>query len=156
MQVIYGDLFDYKDKGYLVIPVNIGWHLSSVPPYYAVMGKGIALIAANIYNDVQRWWGTLCYELKLFTPTCINYKEGFICFPTKPLDINNPNLSWKSRSFYPLIEQSAQQLLSYNIHTPIYLPLVGCGEGGLIPHIVQDKLSKILIPDNYYLVKQPE
>lgn len=151
MQVIYGDLFDYKDKGYLVIPVNIGWYEDG--SYCAIMGKGVALQASRLDTDLKYWWGKVCSLLEDNTPTSIYPHDRFIHFPTKSLDRKHPQLSWKNKSALTLIEKSAKQLLAYNLQDKVYLPLVGCGEGGLDPYEVENLLKFKLTEDNYYLVK---
>ena len=74
-----------------------------------------------------------------------------ICFPVKP-QASNPALSWKQSAGLELIARSTLYLVE---HTPpsadIWLPLVGCGNGGLDPADVLPVLDRYL-DDRFTLV----
>lgn len=118
----------------LCVPCNIGWRKNLTN----VMGRGIAKEVAAIFPDLSRWYGEFCY---------LNTREGYSTagtvaypgeliwmFPTKPLDLLHPELSWKQPSSLDLILQSMNQLLQMAALDQtrfILLPLPGCGNGGL-------------------------
>ena len=116
----------------------------------AVMGKGIALQAKNIFHCESK----LGEYLNTFGNRCFNlgqYKRDneiftLFSFPTKH--------HWKNPSDITLICKSAEQIVQmcdkFNI-TKCYLPPVGCGCGGLTWNNVEVWLSQIL-DDRFIIV----
>lgn len=93
----------------------------------AVMGRGIALEAATRYLALPRM---LAYHLELRgnVPCLFSfYEHVLITFPTK--------WDWRDASDPALIKQSAIKLVELvneqNYLDEIYMPRVGCGNGGL-------------------------
>lgn len=115
----------------------------------AVMGKGIALQAKNLFHcekklgDYLKQYGNRAFNLGSYK------RDGQIftlfSFPTKH--------HWKEDSDVTLICKSAEQLVEmcnkFNI-TKCYLPPVGCGAGNLKWNNVEPWLSVIL--DDRFIV----
>jgi hypothetical protein len=109
----------------------------------AVMGKGIALQAKNLFHCETR----LGNYLKTYGNRAFNlgqYKRDneiftLFSYPTK--------YDWKEMSDMTLIMKSAEQLVEmcnkFNI-SKCYLPPVGCGCGGLKWENVEPMLSLVL------------
>lgn len=158
-----GDLFDYIDKGSIIIPVNIGWgrHKENI------MGRGVALRAKTIWPNLPLMVGVeqrAIYDTgvmpgvtthMMFRPDCLIY-----AFPTKPYG-PRANRSWMNSSNLDLVKTSALELKSYidlrdkrlgrdlaksrgTIGGSVYLPRVGCGNGGLEWSDVRTILKPIL------------
>ena len=99
----------------------------------AVMGKGIALQAAERYPELPN---LLAKHIKVWGNVVGVFKEyKIITFPTK----NN----WREKSSYELVRKSCHDLfemcICYNI-SKIVMPKVGCSNGGL----EWDKVRKII------------
>ena len=119
----------------------------------AVMGKGIALQAKNLFHcetllgKYLKQYGNRCFNLGQYKRD----KEIFtlFSFPTKH--------NWKDNSDINLICKSAEELVEmckkFNI-TKCYLPLVGCGAGNLSWPVVEPWLSNILYDDIFVVVKK--
>ena len=117
---------------------------------HAVMGKGIALEADNLFH-ISKKLG--CY-LNKYGNRVFNmgkFSNGYQCltvitFPTK--------YDWKDNSDINLICKSAKQLVElcnkFNI-TKCYLTPPGCGNGKLNWRIVKDYISPIL-DDRFIIV----
>lgn len=119
----------------------------------AVMGKGIALQAKNLFHCEAK----LGQYLKTYGNRCFNlgrYKRDneiftLISFPTKH--------HWKEKSDITLICKSAIELIAicdkFNI-TKCYLPLIGCGAGGLNWEVdVEPRLFNML-DDRFIIVRR--
>lgn len=160
MRCIRGDLFSYLGSP-LVIPTNQGWTKAGMN----VMGRGVAREAANRYPILPELLGTYCMQRRFYAkvwpfvmPTD---NQILICFPVKPLRPKAPQFSWNQPASLSLIRKSVQQLaelvssdimpesaaLSY-----IYLPLVGCGNGGLSRDAVLPILEQL--DNRFILVEQ--
>lgn len=131
MQTVYGDIWKLAGElDYIVIPTNIGWKQSGD----AIMGAGIARMAAEADPTLPFWYGKHCQ--KFGAETYVTHRGRFILFPTKPLNKKEPWTSWKRPSCIQLIRRSMEDLLSLAYGLPgetsrILLPLVGCGNGKL-------------------------
>jgi hypothetical protein len=95
------------------------------------MGRGVALQAKKRYR-------TLPYELgakiEVFGNEVFTFKDyGILTFPVKH--------KWFEKADLELIEHSCKQLL-YVVDRPIYLPMVGCGNGHLLWRDVHPILDK--------------
>ncbi len=127
-----GNIWDFHDeKRWIVITTNIGWKKDGTNP----MGAGIALSASDKYPELPCWYGKRCKKYGADTAVAV-YKPGrLILFPTKPLNLSQPWMSWKSDADIDLIRRSTIQLAKLaeviNIGTKIGLPLVGCENGNL-------------------------
>ena len=115
----------------------------------AVMGKGIALQAKNLFHceamlgNYLKQYGNRCFNLGKYKRD--NEIFTLFSFPTK--------YHWKEDSDVTLICKSAEQLVEmcnkFNI-TKCYLPPVGCGAGNLKWNNVEPWLSVIL--DDRFIV----
>ena len=121
----------HAEKRWIVITTNIGWKKDGTNP----MGAGIARAAADKYPELPGWYGSRCERYGADTAVTI-YKPGkLILFPTKPLNEEQPWMSWKSDADLVLIRRSTRQLAKLidivNLGTQVGLPLVGCENGNL-------------------------
>jgi hypothetical protein len=127
MQIIEGNLWKFHTpSNWIVVPTNGSIRKDGA----CVMGRGVALQAKKRY-------GTLPYELgQKLRETGNNvytFKDyGLLTFPVKHKWFESADLS--------LIEQSVKQLL-YVVDRPIYLPMVGCGNGKLSWKVVKPLLE---------------
>jgi len=116
----------------------------------AVMGKGIALQAKNLFHCEKRLgeyiktYGNRAFNLGMYKRD--NQVFTLFSFPTK--------YHWKEMSDMTLITRSAEQLVEmcdkFNI-SKCYLPLVGCGAGGLNWNTVEPMLS-IILDDRFVVI----
>jgi hypothetical protein len=140
-------------RPWVVVPTNVGWKRSGE----AVMGVGIALAAVQRDRDLARRYGAHCELLHgqglnpedIFIFASNSSGCRFICAPSKPLDAENPNLSWRGPGSISLVERSLRQIADNLIvrEGPILMPLIGCGEGGLSPHLVAGKIRRVFQGD---------
>lgn len=173
MREVLGDLFDFWQKKWIVVTVNIGWGQKPPPNSDAVvgpnpMGAGVAKELADRVPSVPIYYGHVCYHCKQATPTIWD-PRGFILFPTKALNIQTPHLSWKAKSNIVLIERSLRELATLNLPTraelaqyahgaqidndEILIPLVGCQNGKLLEKDVLP-LMKSILDDRFVLVRK--
>lgn len=146
-----GNIWDYQTAiTPIVIPTNIGWDRNR----YNVMGAGLAKQAAEEYRWLPKWYGGICSKYKDKTSVMMHPEIPLILFPVKPLNKIKPWLSWQYSANLELIEKSCTQLASIPRRVSrIYLPLVGCGNGGLEFEEVYPLLNKYLNnPDRFTLV----
>lgn len=151
-----GDIWTWNDEGrWITICVNIGWKKDGSNP----MGAGIAKAAAERYPDLPAWYGKRCKKYRADTAVA-PYEDGkLFLFPTKPLDEDQPWMSWKSDSSLALIERSCKQIVKLvdvlserGIFIPrVGLPLPGCGNGNLTPKQVKPVI-KDLLDDRFVLL----
>lgn len=129
MDIKIGNIWDFvtiNTPG--VVPTNIGWKSSGEN----VMGRGVAKQAATIYPDLSLWYGNFCQQYRGGTGVVKHPNLPIILFPVKPLNENKPWYSWGYPADIELIERSTKQLANLELtETSIYIPLVGCGNGGL-------------------------
>lgn len=126
--VLSRNIWDFHNPGYVVIPTNVGWKTNGEN----VMGRGIALEAKARCPNIAMEYGLWCREhgSKMF----VSDDMRLICLPSKPLNIQHPNMSWRDRSDEGICRQSYEQLLTYALNNGtiyIYCPLLGGGNGGL-------------------------
>jgi hypothetical protein len=157
MKTEIGNLWDHHDRGrWVVVTTNIGWKKDGSNP----MGAGIAKQAANRFPDLPAVYGPRCKKYGEDTAVWPFVPGKLILFPTKPLNPDQPWLSWKSDSDYSLIERSAKQLVKLvdilrqrgKFLPVVMLPMVGCGNGNLEPRRVVRLLEKYL-DDTFTLVE---
>ena len=149
MKTFSGDIWSLLPERMIVIPLNQGWSTSGV----GILGKGLALQAAQRFPKLPLWWGELCQKLRENTPVLV-YPDGpLILFPTKPLNKRLPWYSWRSPSTTGLIEQGLGQLIQLPITKPIAVPLLGCGAGGLHEADVLPLFERYVKDDRFTLVR---
>jgi hypothetical protein len=122
------------------------------------MGAGIAGQASDMFPELPGWYGARCKKYGVDTAVCLYKPAMFILFPTKPLDLKKPWMSWSQNSDLDLIRRSAVQLqevgkiLAADGYTDeIALPMVGCHNGHLSRFDVLPILHSIL-DDRFVLV----
>lgn len=142
-----GDLWTWNHEGrWIVVTTNIGWKKDGSNP----MGAGVAKAAADLYPDLAAWYGKRCR--KYGNNTAVAVYDKLLLFPTKPLNEDQPWMSWKSDSSLELIARSCRQLVklvdvlsdSGEFIPRVGLPLPGCGNGNLTPHQVLPIIQSIL------------
>lgn len=148
MKTEFGNIWDYYDKGYIVIiPSNIGWKSNGEN----VMGRGIAKQASIRFPDLPKRYGKICKE-KLENAAFWHWKDhNLICLATKSLNRSAPALSWKQNSTIEQIEASLQlftkwldEHLKKDNKILIAMPLLGCGNGQLREDLVLPIMKKYL------------
>lgn len=152
MQVIKGNLWIHYGVSLekVVIPTNIGWKTNGKN----VMGAGLAKVAAEVLDpDLPGWYGGFCKIHEENTPV-VESPKGMILFPVKPLNKSAPHMSWKQPADLKLIERSTIELAELGKKLKdhrIFVPTVGCGNGGLEISDVRPILEKHL-SDQFTLV----
>ena len=146
----------------IVVPTNIGWKKDGTN----VMGKGLARQAAERYPSLPLLLGAYCKERRFYATTwpveVYSHVTGeiqlLLCFPAKPLTPGAPQFSWNGKASLALVKKSLATLVLLAStdkrlikEESIYLPLVGCGEGGLGEEIVLPLLQEAL-SDRFVLV----
>jgi hypothetical protein len=125
------------------------------------MGAGTAKVAAEKCPELPGWYGRKCKTYKGETAVTV-YKPGrMFLFPTKPLDEDQPWLSWKNDADLNLIKRSAKQLAALvteltsrgSFFTKIGVPLVGCQNGNLNRRDVVPILKEFL-DDRFVLLER--
>lgn len=142
-----GDLWTWNHEGrWIVVTTNIGWRKDGLNP----MGAGVAKAAADLYPDLAAWYGRRCK--KYGSNTAVAVYDKLFLFPTKPLNEDQPWMSWKSDSSLELIARSCRQLVklvdvlsaSGEFIPRVGLPLPGCGNGNLTRHQVLPIIQSVL------------
>lgn len=151
MLEIEDDIWAYWPHAWIAIPTNIGWTDVGMN----IMGVGLAKQAADRCPDLPLWYGSWCKTFGEATPVMANREHCIVLFPTKPLDANKPNLSWKQPSSLGLIERGLKQLVELDIQGDVMVPLLGCGAGRLIPSEVVPLMKRYLTDNRFILVQQP-
>lgn len=153
-----GNIWRFADDHWVVIPTNIGWKRDGTNP----MGAGIAKTAADRFEQLPLWYGLRCQKHGERTAVTPFYAGRMFMFPTKPLNMEQPWLSWQGKADLKLIARSARQLQAVlplvRKKLPIgrvAIPLVGCGAGGLKPVQVIPLLRSVL-SDDFVLVVTPD
>lgn len=136
-----------------VIPTNIGWRKGSGD---AVMGAGLAAQAAKRYPNLAGWYGGYCRILRGRAKPVRHPRYPVIFFPTKPLNEDQPHLSWKNAADETLVRWSFEGLRHIAAHElrlyRIAVPLVGAGLGGLDPDLIRSLRSQYLTEPNFIFV----
>lgn len=113
-----------------------------------VMSKGIALEFAKKWPSLLKEYRTACSTKSLEIGKCWVWKDNpslyssgtsIICYPTK--------LNWRNSSKYEYIEKALPSFLSISSYfsTPIVVPRLGCGCGGLEWNKVKEIIYNPLI-----------
>ncbi|MGH7198664.1 MAG: hypothetical protein ACREH5_08015 [Candidatus Omnitrophota bacterium] len=153
MRIVIGDIWAEweKSSGSIVIPTNVGYRKNGSN----VMGLGLAKDAARRWPELPAWYGRFCmlYGAGAFP---IRYDEvrSVILLPVKPFDAVTPHLSWKAKADLKLIESSVEALAKFYGTEPIYVPMVGCGNGKLKDLDVLPILERHLTDERFVLVKR--
>lgn len=133
--------------GWIVIPTNAGWRRDGSN----VMGRGLALQAAQTHEGLARFYGAW---LRTHPAEGVaRYRPGrLILFPTKPRQDDEPWLSWRHPATITQIEKSCDELgrkldSEWADIDTINMPLVGCGNGGLSQEAVMPTLVKFFGED---------
>lgn len=152
MKQVEGDIWDLHAFGYaIIVPTNIGWRRDG----RAIFGRGIAEGCAERFPMTLERWGAICESTRERTTTYYDEEFNLFYFPVKPLNMQEPALSWKQKADYELIKQSLSNLLQLVDRKGIrhvVTPLVGCGNGGLAPKDIKPLLEKNL-DDRFTLIR---
>jgi len=146
MEVIKGDIWNVYAKGeVIVIPTN-GFVKNDGE---AVMGAGLALQCKRIYPKMPAMLGQMLIKHgnNVFLFTHAIPKGSFYTFPVKH--------NWWEKADVKLIEKSCDQLVEEYLHSvvgPVYLPMVGCGNGQLSWGVVEKILDAKLDPTAFKVV----
>lgn len=142
MKEIKGNIWKRWESGHwIVIPTN-GFVKGNGE---AVMGRGLALQAKERFSDLAIRLGK--YLLDNGNNVCFFENLRLISFPVKRF--------WFDKAIPELIERSCKQAIEFlnenyafgneiKIEFPIYIPKVGCGNGGLKWEDVKPILEKYL------------
>jgi hypothetical protein len=155
-ELVIGDILELASLiDFLVIPTNIGWDSRG----YAVMGAGLAKFASSDDPTLFSWYGRYCQQHGADTP--VVQRGRFILFPTKPLDVVRPWMSWSRPASLKLVKRSLKQLSQMrppDKRIKFFVPMVGCGvrTGMLDPSDVLPLMTKYLRKSWFVLVKQPD
>jgi hypothetical protein len=149
MHEIVGDIWDYLDKGWIVIPTNGIVKKNGE----AVMGGGLALDAALRFGSLP---GELGSRLKNGNYVYYFREYKIITFPTKH--------HYAEPSDLDLIIKSAQQLnsdlkvfrLQGQTETKFFIPRVGCGLGGLSWNMVKPAIMPYLNEPEFVFIRPPD
>lgn len=139
MKIIKDNIWNYHNKGYIVIPTN-GYLKKSGEN---VMGAGLAKQVKEKYPEFPKLFGN---EIKKYGNVPLIFTEyKLITFPVKHV--------WWEKADLKLIQESARLLNEEWIHIPdhIFMPKVGCGNGQLnwkdVEPIIETYLSLVTIVD---------
>lgn len=108
----------------IVVPTTIGWTYDS----WTLPGKGFARQCFNSYPHLGYWYADQCKQYKDDLPLLRKWPLIFI--PIKPLNQEEPQLSWKNPSNFDMLLRGLDQLskeLPTNPDGKIYVPLLGAG-----------------------------
>lgn len=135
MKEIRDDIWNYYEKSWIVIPVN-----GDVKDGRAVMDKGLALQANERIEYLDKTLGY--YIQNSGNKPVFLMGEKIIAFPVSD--------HWNLKANLHLIEESAKSIVETlnkdfeGEDIKIYIPKVGCGEGGLNWKDVKPILKKYL------------
>ena len=123
----------------IVVPTNAGWTKEGAN----VMGAGIAKEIANVVPDLPAVYGKYCQseETRVYLP-----EMRLILVPSKPLIPDTPWLSWKQNADPKTVRESLSwlQANAKKFPTPVYVPLIGAGNGKLTPEAVSSLMDTLL------------
>jgi len=146
MKTVVGNIWNISTRNdAIVIPVNVGWRARNNK---AVMGRGLAREAVRRWPWLQDEWGIYCKTVgadavPLAWRTDSKWCRYVVAFPTKPLNVEESWLSWRSESSLKLIRDMLPHLNTVALaitkfateHAEplpmILVPSLGCGNGGL-------------------------
>jgi len=162
MQEITGDIWKKAHffRDIIVIPTTIGWTRSGL----ALAGRGLAKQAALRFPSLEQIYGEHCQAHRAQTPVMTMRFGGlgggrWLCLlPTKPLREDHPEMSWQGKADLKLIERGLRQLQALKLPLPskrskVYVPLLGCGFGGLRRGPVRELMDAILTDERFARVR---
>lgn len=160
MTEISGDIWVLSDFYWdeICIPTNTGWTKAGRNP----MGKGLAGAAQRRFPGIDEWYGNVCMEHKGNPPIVRERFRGasgarvLVFVPTKPFRPELPHMSWQGKATLEVIEQSLialAQLSPLKDQGKIYVPLLGCGQGGLHRDDVRKLMDKHLTAPHFLRVR---
>lgn len=145
MREVRGNLWSFENDGALVVPTNLCVRADGL----AVMGRGVALEAAHRYPELPREYGRRLRAgargLEVWEGTCAR----LVLLPTKE--------DWRGSSSLGLIERGVRELAACEaVRGTVFLPLLGCGCGGLMEGAVLTVLRQHLRSARFVLVRRVE
>jgi len=149
---VQGDIWDFYKKGHwIAIPTNGSVKSNGE----AVMGRGVALQAKLKFPELPEKVGRgLSTYLNYYGKDHYNRPQYYqpiriATFPVK--------YSWQDKASLDLIEYSCNVLVNnfQMFGKPLYLPRVGCGNGGLSWEAVKPILERCL-DDDFVVVRLEE
>lgn len=171
MQELTGDIWELVMKtDAVVIPTNIGWRNNGTN----VMGRGLARDASRRWHELPAVYGDFCQRygavtpIMMFRPPNNRWCRMLLLLPVKPLNREQPYLSWRQEASLQLIEHHVQALANFatqyaetdgstpfNCDNPsrILVPTLGCGNGGLDEALVLPVLKRYLDAPCFYHVR---
>lgn len=154
MQLVIADIWDLHKEGIpICIPTNYGW--KEKEPCVAIMGRGLAKQASDRFPELAEVYGKFCRDNREDQPHVCWWPQGNLYLVvTKPLK-GAPNSSWKNKSDLATIRRATTELrltTMTNGHQKVGVPLLGCGEGGLVEDDVLPVLYTTLWGSQFKLV----
>lgn len=149
-----GNIWTFHRTHWVLVPTNVGFNLKE---FEAIMGRGLALDAKRRFPDLPKWYGDVCMRQRKKTMFVLNHPHRLVLMPTKPFNEREPWNSWNCKSTIEFVEKQVAYLAQQNLdfwELPITLPLVGCGEGGLLAEDVMPVLERHLTSDLFLLVQR--
>jgi hypothetical protein len=146
---ITGDIWSFLGEGHIVIPTNLD----------GVMGRGIAKQARDKFPGIQSKYKSLISKMGWpqngqariigIEQATVNQdmEKGlyFLMFPVK--------YHWREKANLDLIEEMLRELSQNDFgDKDVYLPLLGCGFGGLDIGEVMQAIDRHLEATNFVLV----
>lgn len=135
-----GNIWIYWRLGnIIVIPTNAGWKSDGDN----VMGAGLAKQASRELLELPAIYGVRCRK---GDPYFFYKDQRMICVPSKPLNREAPWLSWKGNATREQVDSSLAWLRDNadEFDRLVYVPLIGCGNGGLDPTIIKPLMEQYL------------
>jgi len=145
---------EHKVRPYVCIPTSLCWKADG----HAVMGRGLALQAAKREPGLTKAYGTALIngccrddagkltrtfvaKDDIYCWRWIGEQNNLLMLPTKPLNPDQPQLSWQNPADITTIERSIRALHTMLVglkedNRQVLLPLLGCGNGQMNPQIV--------------------
>lgn len=173
MYQLEGDIWQLAMKtDAVVIPTNIGWKSDGKN----VMGRGLAREAARRWPELPAVYGQFCQTYRAATPIMMfrppngRWCRMLLLFPVKPLNREQPYLSWRQEASIELIAYHTRALANFATQyaeatspptypfleenaSRILVPSVGCGNGGLDESSVLPLLCEHLTLPCFYHVR---
>ena len=136
MKEIKGDIWEEVEKndGIILIPVN---HFIKKNGE-AVMGRGLALQAKTKYPDLPKIWGDAIKQCGALVHYC--RKHNVILFQVKKSWFDKADLSLINRGLAGFKFQLTEGLYDKTV----FMPHIGCGNGGLLWSDVKPLIEKHL------------
>lgn len=147
MQEVAGDVWDFCNRGWIVLPIHIA--LNSHNQLAQCAGISVQILEkiphahALVYGMIM---SSGCeFQIQIIHRP-LSSRFGYIFFPTREFGISKGTKS--------IIENSLRQLVDAPIRGDIYLPLIGCGFSGMAEDTVRPLLEQYLDEDRFILVRR--